>query len=232
MRRGLAHWKARNNGNRVGFLEGRKLDTCWTYKFVFDRSIVTLGAASVLFTARAATNLPLLVAAEQFLLSNEWSCFLPCWNTTLLWEPRKYKELLVYNYIDTRTILCLDRLKCSAVLLVRERDFLRGLTLVYIATVYTHTLSDILYWKQVFDQCFSAAFVHYCWGQMVRSRMNLAAASPKWSRVPFNARVASLFCPPLAAPGGGQPVNRDGTSQTAVGVWRVSITSSLVDFYY
>lgn len=28
---------------------------------------------------------------------------------------------------------------------VRERDFLRGLTVVYIATVYTHTLTVILY---------------------------------------------------------------------------------------
>lgn len=97
MRRGWAQWTARNNGNREGFSGGRKRDKCWTYKLVCDGALL-LRAASV--AAPAATNLPLLVAAEQFLLSNEWSCFLPCWNTTLLWKPRKYTEPLHYDVIN------------------------------------------------------------------------------------------------------------------------------------
>lgn len=81
---------------RVGFFseEGRKetsvehISLCW--------SEVCLSPACV--AAPAATNLPLRVAAEHFVLPNEWSCFLPCWNTTLLWEPRKCRATYRSSY--------------------------------------------------------------------------------------------------------------------------------------
>lgn len=51
-----------------------------------------LGGSFFLFLVCCLLLQPLAslrVAAEPPLPSNEWSCLLPCWNTTLLREPRK-----------------------------------------------------------------------------------------------------------------------------------------------
>lgn len=156
--------------------------------------------------ARAATDQPLPAAAERFLLSNEWSCFLPCWNTTLLWEPRKLRAVLLITVLIPGRYCVWTGWSTGA----GQRAWFpkRINTSLHSRCVHTVAPADCTETKCLIG-VFSAAFVHYCGRQMVRSRMNLAAASQNRSKVTFNARVASVFCPPPSLHQGGCQSRRD-----------------------
>lgn len=176
---GETHWTLRNNGSssRVGGVffrgEGSRISV--------DRislCVALRNSPSAPVAASAATNPRLLAASEQFSLSNEWSCFLPCWNTSLLWEPRKSMTLI------SLSILCLDSLECAEGAGQRAWFPKRINSSLHSRCVYTHTHTDILYRNRVFDQCFYAAFVHHCGRQMVRGRIEFVRRLMKLMRSP------------------------------------------------
>lgn len=91
---------SRNNGLTVGncifsLEEGswRSVDISWSWT----------GALLLCLQVRATNPLLLLAAVRHFLLSNEWSCFLSCWNTPLLRKPRKYPVLVPWTRFQSRS---------------------------------------------------------------------------------------------------------------------------------
>lgn len=112
--------------------------------------------------------------------------------------------------------------------LVRERDFLRGLTLVYTATVYTHAPTYCTESKCLIG-VFSAAFVHYCGRQMVRSRNEFSRRFTKLiqSHI-YRPGCFSLLSASLAASGGCQS-RRDVPSREGVDFLKFLLLITQID---